>query len=78
MITPLILPSVVADRAAALQRLGRGLRLPFRVADQEGVLLLEPGRAPAGVRPLFFDSACGVLAFAEPGPLLSQIGRAHV
>lgn len=78
MITPLILPSVVADRAAALQRLGRGLRLPFRVADQEGVLLLEPGRAPAGVRPLFFDSACGVLAFAEPGPLLSLMSECPV
>ncbi len=78
MITPLKLPLVAADRVAALQRLGRGLRLPFRVADQEGVLLLEPGRAPAGIRPLFFESACGVLAFAEPGPLLSLMGECPV
>jgi type III secretion protein Q len=78
MITPLTLPLVKADRAAAAQRLGRGLRMPFRVVDQEGALLLEPGRGPAGVRPLYFESACGVLAFAEAGPLFSLMGECPV
>lgn len=78
MITPLTLPLVKADKVAAMQRLGRGLRLPFRVADQEGTLLLEPGRGPAGVRPVCFESTCGVLAFAEAGPLLSLMGECPV
>lgn len=78
MIMPfLTLPVVSGANVAARRRLGRGLRMAFQVAGQNGELLMEPGRAPAGVKPLFFESACGVLAFAEPGPLFSLLGSAR-
>jgi type III secretion protein Q len=79
MIVPfLTLPVVNGVAVVARRRLGRGLRMPFQVAGQRGELLLEPGRAPVGVRPLCFESACGVLAFAEPGPLFSLLGECPV
>ncbi|MDF3201354.1 FliM/FliN family flagellar motor switch protein [Pseudomonas sp. 1912-s] len=74
----LTLPIVSGANVAARRRLGRGLRMPFQVAGHNGELLMEPGRAPAGVTPLFFESACGVLAFAEPGPLFSLLGECPV
>ncbi|PHN31689.1 FliM/FliN family flagellar motor switch protein [Pseudomonas sp. ICMP 460] len=74
----LTLPLVDAGRVAALQQLGRGLRMPFQVADQPGELLLEPGRAPANAKPLCFESAIGVLACAEPGPMFSLMGECPV
>ncbi|MFC6296395.1 YscQ/HrcQ family type III secretion apparatus protein [Pseudomonas sp. CCM 7893] len=79
MIVPfLTVPVVDGATVVARRRLGRGLRMPFQVADQSGDLLMEPGRAPTGVAPLCFESACGVLAFAEPGPLFSLLGECPV
>jgi len=79
MIIPLLtLPSVDGVTVAALRRLGRGLRLPFQVAGQHGELLLEPSSAPSGTSALCFETACGVLAFSEPGPLLSLLGECPV
>lgn len=72
------LPLVKGNVAAARRRLGRGLRLPFQVADQKGELLLEPGPAPTSGNALCFETACGVLAFAEAGPLLSLLGECPV
>lgn len=70
MILPtLVIPSVKSGTVAARLRLGRGLRMAFTVQDQQGELLLEPGRAPRSAAPLYFDSACGLLAFSEPGPM---------
>jgi len=77
-LTPLTLPQVKHDVAAARRKLGRGLRLPFRVAEQNGELLLEPGRPPTGAKPLCFETACGVLALAEAGPVLSLLGECPV
>lgn len=78
MVTSLSLPSVKGDAVAARRRLGRGLRMPFQVAEQNGELLLEPGTAPTGTRPLCFETACGLLAFGEPGPLFSLLGDCPV
>ncbi|NWD25887.1 FliM/FliN family flagellar motor switch protein [uncultured Pseudomonas sp.] len=79
MIMPVLtLPVVSGANVAARRRLGCGLRMAFQVAGQGGELLMEPGRAPAGVKPLFFESASGVLAFAEPGPLFSLLGECPV
>lgn len=78
MMPVLTLRAVSGANVAARRKLGRGLRLPFQVAEQRGELLMEPGRAPAGIKPLFFESACGVLAFAEPGPLFSLLGECPV
>ncbi len=78
MMPPLTVPLVREDRVAALRRLGRGLRLPFSVAGQKGELRLEPGREPAGAQVLCFETACGVLALAEAGPLLSLMGECPV
>lgn len=79
MIIPLLtLPSVDGATVAALRRLGSGLRLPFQVGDQHGELLLEPGSAPWGATALCFETACGVLAFSEPGPSLSLLGECPV
>ncbi|MFB3302674.1 FliM/FliN family flagellar motor switch protein [Pseudomonas sp. AMR01] len=78
MVSLLNFPCVKGDAVAARRRLGRGLRLPFEVAQQTGELLLEPGRAPVGAKPLCFETACGVLAFGEPGPLFSLLGECPV
>ncbi|WDU61604.1 FliM/FliN family flagellar motor switch protein [Pseudomonas poae] len=74
----LTLPRVKSSTVAARLRLGRGLRLPFQVAGQNGELLLEPERAPASVEVMCFETACGVLALAEAGPLLSLMGECPV
>jgi len=79
MIMPVLsVPVVNANTVAARRRLGRGLRMPFQVSGQHGELLMTPGRAPTGVKPLCFESTSGVLAFAEPGPLLSLLGECPV
>ncbi|MCF5543608.1 FliM/FliN family flagellar motor switch protein [Pseudomonas salomonii] len=78
MASLLSLPTIKGDAVAARRRLGLGLRLPFQVAQQLGELLLEPGREPVGARPLSFETACGLLAFGEPGPLLSLLGECPV
>ncbi|AUG05735.1 FliM/FliN family flagellar motor switch protein [Pseudomonas sp. S09G 359] len=79
MITSVLtFPLIEEGRVMALNRLGRGLRMPFQVADQVGALLLEPGRAPAGASPLYFESALGVLAFSEPGAMFSLMGECPV
>lgn len=74
----LTLPVVKHSTVAARRRLGRGLRLPFKVAGQEGELLIELGRAPVGGEALCFETALGVLALAEAGPLLSLLGECPV
>ncbi|MFL1500646.1 FliM/FliN family flagellar motor switch protein [Pseudomonas sp. O64] len=71
-------PLVEGARVAALHRLGRGLRMPFHVGDQEGAFVLEPGRAPEGVSPLCVESALGVLAFSEPNAMFSLMGECPV
>ncbi|MDQ0650861.1 FliM/FliN family flagellar motor switch protein [Pseudomonas cedrina] len=79
MIMPLLsLPAVKGDTVAARRRLGRGLCLPFQVAEQHGELRLEPGRAPATGEVVCFETVCGVLALAEAGPLLSLLGECPV
>lgn len=78
MISPLTLPAVDSATVAALRRLGRGVRMAFQVGDQHGELVLEPGNAPAGEVSYCFETACGVLAFGEPGPVLSLLGDCPV
>ncbi|KTC49598.1 type III secretion protein [Pseudomonas fluorescens ABAC62] len=78
MLPQLMLPLVMGDTATARRRLGRGLRMPFHVAGQDGELQLEPGRAPAGVHTVCLDTGCGELALAEAGPLLSLLGECPV
>ncbi|MEB2645719.1 YscQ/HrcQ family type III secretion apparatus protein [Pseudomonas sp. C 49-2] len=78
MIPAVPLPRVSGDVVAARRRLGRGLRLSFDVAGQRGELSLEPGRAPNGEQSLCFETARGVLALAEAGPLLSLLGECPV
>ncbi|MBA1427000.1 FliM/FliN family flagellar motor switch protein [Pseudomonas fluorescens] len=78
LMQPLRLRSVKTDSLAARRRLGRGLSMEFQVAGRQGELLLEPARAPQGVRPLFFETARGVLAFGEPGPQFSLLGDCPV
>jgi type III secretion protein Q len=79
MLMPLLtFPLINGDTVAARRRLGRGLRLPFQVAGQDGELLLEPGRAPDGGQAVCFETECGVLALAEAGPLLSLLGECPV
>lgn len=76
MILPVLkLPVVDGDKVVALRRLGRGLCLSFQVAGQPGELLLEPGSVPTGGAPFSFESACGVLTFSNPGPVLSLMGE---
>lgn len=77
-ISPLILPVVDSATAAALERLGRGLQMSFEVADQVGKLILEPGYAPIQPASFGFETAVGVLAFGEPGPVLSLLGDCPV
>jgi type III secretion protein Q len=78
IITPLNLPQIDGLTVAALRRLGRGLRMPYRVADQQGELILESGEAPACVAQHCFSTACGVVAFGKPGPVLSLLGECPV
>lgn len=78
MMPQLTLPLIKGDTVAARRRLGRGLRLRFQVAGQSGELRLEPGRAPVGSKAVCFETACGVLALAEAGPLLSLLGECPV
>lgn len=69
------LPVVDAAKVAARRQLGRGLRLGFDVAGTPGELRLEPGPASAGKGLLSMETACGVLTFTEPGPVLSLLGK---
>ncbi|USX00574.1 FliM/FliN family flagellar motor switch protein [Pseudomonas proteolytica] len=79
MIMPaLAIPLVKSATVAARLRLGRGLRMPFQVTGQHGELLLEPGRAPRSAAALYFETACGLLAFSEPGPMFSLLGECPV
>ena len=79
MIVPtLTLPLIKNSTVTARYRLGRGLRLAFQVAGQGGELRLEPGRAPASDEALCFETVCGVLSFAQAGPLLSLLGECPV
>ncbi|PRA26374.1 FliM/FliN family flagellar motor switch protein [Pseudomonas poae] len=78
MISALALPAIDNATAAAVRRLGRGLRLSFETAGQHGELVLEPGHAPIGQSAFGFETACGVLAFGEPGPVLSLLGECPV
>ena len=78
IMSALTLPVVQEARVAALHRLGRGLRMPFQVGHEHGAFLLEPGRAPTGVSPLFFESGLGVLAFSEPEAMFSLMGECPV
>lgn len=78
MVPSLALPVVGSDIVAARRRLGRGLRLPFQVAGQDGELRLEPGRPPTGGEVVCLETRCGVLALAQAGPLLSLLGECPV
>ena len=78
MISPLTLPVVDGAIVAALRRLGRGLRLSYQVGGQHGELLLEPGHMPRANGSFVFDTACGALAFGNPGPVLSLLGDCPV
>lgn len=74
----LSLPSVSADEAAARQRLGAGLELPFEVAGEAGALTLTLGNGPSGAAPAVFACAHGAFALGEPGPVLSLFGECPV
>ncbi|WLH69201.1 FliM/FliN family flagellar motor switch protein [Pseudomonas sp. FP2309] len=78
ILSALTLPLVEATRVAALHRLGRGLRMPFALGDQQGTFTLEPGCAPADASPLCFESALGVLAFSDPEAMFSLMGECPV
>lgn len=77
-ISPLTLPVVDSATVAALRRLGQGLRMPYGVAGQHGELIMEPGPAPVGNTAVGFETAVGVLALGEPGPVLSLLGDCPV
>ncbi|QHF42933.1 type III secretion protein [Pseudomonas sp. S35] len=74
----LALPPIDGTTVCALTRLGRGLFLPYCVADQRGELRLEPGAAPQVGSALCFETACGVLALGDPGPVLNLLGECPV
>ncbi|WP_370694882.1 FliM/FliN family flagellar motor switch protein [Pseudomonas sp. FP2335] len=78
MLSRLVLPQIPGDTVAARRRLGRGLSLPFEVAGARGELRMEPGPAPVSAPSLCFETVCGVLAFAQPGPVLSLLGECPV
>lgn len=78
MLPSLVLPQIPGDVVAARRRLGRGVRLSFEVAAERGELRLEPGPAPANAQSLCFETVCGVLALAQPGPVLSLLGECPV
>ena len=77
-ISPLTLPEVDSTTVAALRRLGQGLRLSYQVGGQHGELIMEPGHAPVGNTAVGFETAVGVLAFGQPGPVLSLLGNCPV
>ncbi|MGY2682257.1 FliM/FliN family flagellar motor switch protein [Pseudomonas tolaasii] len=78
MASLLTLPTLKEEAVAARRHLGRGLRMAFQVAAEQGELLLEPGPDPVGVTPMCFETARGVLAFSDPGPLFSLLGECPV
>ena len=59
-------------------KLGRGLRFLFRVADEVGELVLEPGPAPDSGVSLSFESGCGVMTFTDCTAILSLFGECPV
>lgn len=78
MMSSLKLPVVDSTMVDALRQLGRGLRMPYQVAGQHGELIVEPGIAPTRQASFGFETARGVLAFGEPGAVLSLLGDCPV
>lgn len=78
MMPSLTLPLIKGDTVAARRRLGRGLCLPFQVAAKRGELRLDPGQFAGQGEAMCFETARGVLAFTEAGPLLSLLGECPV
>lgn len=78
MMPSLALPVITGDTVAARRRLGCGLSLSFQVAAERAELRLEPGRSPVKGEVMCFETARGVLALAEAGPVLSLLGECPV
>ena len=76
--TAICLPQQDSRVVAAYRRLGRGLRFLFRVADEVGELVLEPGPAPDSGVSLSFESGCGVMTFTDCTAILSLFGECPV
>ncbi|AEA71889.1 hypothetical protein PHLH3_57320 [Pseudomonas sp. St386] len=73
----LALPTVGSEDATARRLLGIGVRLPFEVAGEEGLLELTPG-GTAGGTPCVLACAHGVFTLDEPGAVLSLFGECPV
>ena len=76
--TAICLPRQDSLVVAAYRRLGRGLRFLFRVADEAGELVLEPGPTPDSGVSLSFESGCGVMTFSDCTAILSLFGECPV
>lgn len=74
----LVLPTVGSEDATARRLLGVGVRLPFEVAGETGLLELTPGGVAAGRTPCVLACAHGVFTLDEPGAVLSLFGECPV
>lgn len=74
----LVLPTVGSEDASARRLLGVGVRLPFEVAGETGLLELTPGGAAAGSTRCVLACAHGVFTLDEPGAVLSLFGECPV
>ncbi|SDB66730.1 type III secretion protein Q [Pseudomonas sp. NFACC23-1] len=74
----LVLPTVGSEDATARRLLGIGVRLPFEVAGETGLLELTPGGVAAGSTPCVLACAHGVFTLDEPGAVLSLFGECPV
>ena len=74
----LALPTVGSEDATARRLLGTGVRLPFEVAGEAGLLELTPGGAAVGSTPCVLACAHGAFTLDEPGAVLSLFGECPV
>ncbi|AMZ73786.1 MULTISPECIES: type III secretion system cytoplasmic ring protein SctQ [Pseudomonas] len=74
----LVLPTVGSEDATARRLLGIGVRLPFEVAGETGLLELTPGGVAAGSTPCVLACAHGVFTLDEAGAVLSLFGECPV
>lgn len=74
----LVLPTVGSEDATARRLLGVGVRLPFEVAGEAGLLELTPGGTAAGNSPCVLACAHGAFTLDEPGAVLSLFGECPV